>query len=434
MDYPPLNLSLSRRLAHISGLRCVICGQVYMLDEVMYTCHACGEVGTLDVEYHLYQKHDSQSVPHTPTARLTMWQRHELLPLAEAPPAGLQLLGGTPLIPYTTLQHLASACDVGAMCIKNDGLNLTGSLKDRASAMVIAHALLNLDRKVIATASTGNAAAALAGVCAAVEGAQAVIFVPASAPQGKIAQMLVFGAKVLLVDGDYDTAFDLCRVACAEFGWYNRSTGINPFTTEGKKTVIFEIASQLQGQMPDVIVVSVGDGSIIGGVHKGLVELYRNGWIDQMPRLIGVQSAGSDALVYAWENHLPPEKMTPRPAQTIADSISSGLPRDRAKALRAIRDTHGAFVRVSDVEILAAIPALARASGVFAEPAAAAVFAALRPARQANLIRADDRILLLITGNGLKDVQGAMQAIASEKPPVVEPHLQAVEKHVKTWE
>ncbi|KAB2861888.1 MAG: threonine synthase [Anaerolineae bacterium] len=421
---------LTEHLPHITGLQCVICGAMYSLDDVMYTCPTCGPVGTLDVLYrggaHRYEAE---------TGLLTMWQQPDILPAV--PPVGLQKLGGTTLLGPESLTKLAAEIGVAELYIKHDGLNMTGSLKDRASAMVVAHAVQNLGRQVIATASTGNAAAALAGVCASVpgaQGAQAVIFAPATAPEGKIAQMVVFGANVILVNADYDTAFDLCGAACDEFGWYNRSTGINPFTSEGKKTVALEIAMQLKYQLPDVIVVSVGDGSIIGGVHKGLVDMQRQGWIDKVPRLIGVQAAGSDALVYAWEKGLTATEMQDRPANTIADSISSRLPRDRAKALRAVRQTNGAFIRVTDEQILAAIPALARGSGVFAEPAAAATFAALKPALAAGMIHPHEQTLLLVTGTGLKDVRSAMVSVNSEKPPVVEPSLEAVRHQVKNWQ
>lgn len=421
MDSALMNLS------HVTGLRCTICSADYGLEETAYTCHACGEVGTLDVLY------DGEPQKRPADGPLTMWRQRDLLPVMNEPLIGLQHLGGTPLIPYEALATLSDEVGVAGVCIKNDGLSLTASLKDRASAMAVNHAVQNLKKYTIATASTGNAAAALAGVCAAVDEAKAVIFVPASAPEAKIAQMLIFGARVILVDADYDTAFDLCSQACDEFGWYNRSTGVNPFTTEGKKTVVFEIAEQLAWQMPDVIIVSVGDGSIIGSVHKGCQELYNLGWIDKMPRLIGVQSSGSDAMAYAWENNIAPTQMEPRPADTVADSISSRLPRDRAKAMRAVQQSNGVFVRVTDDEILAAIPSLAQISGVFAEPAAAATYAALQPARSMGVIDPSERVLLLVTGNGLKDVRSAMRTVSDEKPPVTAPTLGAVRDRVAQW-
>jgi threonine synthase len=191
---------------------------------------------------------------------------------------------------------------------------------------------------VVTTASTGNAAAALAGVAASV-GQPTAIFVPATAPEAKVAQLLAYGATVLLVDGSYDDAYEL-SLRCAErFGWYVRNTGFNPYMTEGKKTAAFEIAEQLGWDVPDAVVVGVGDGCIIGGLHKGFCDLRALGWIDLVPRLIGVQAAGSDYLAQAWERGEDVLTKAPVAARTVADSISVGLPRDRLKAMRAVRDT-----------------------------------------------------------------------------------------------
>ncbi|MGB1289319.1 MAG: threonine synthase [Aggregatilineales bacterium] len=284
----------------------------------------------------------------------------------------------------------------------------------------------------VATASTGNAAAALAGMCASVNDVNAVIFVPASAPAAKIAQLLIYGAKVLLIEDSYDVAFDLCMQACDEMGWYSRNTGVNPFTTEGKKTVSLEIAEQLQWDVPDVVVVSVGDGSIISGVYKGFYDLHQLGWIARIPRLIGVQAAGSSPLVQAWQNDIAGQDMQPVDAHTLADSISAGLPRDRVKALRAVRETDGAYIAVSDDAILAAIPRLAQLTGVFAEPAAAATFAGAEHAVQSGYIRADESVCLLITGNGLKDVPKAQQAVSGGLR--VAPNMTSVRDAINTLE
>ena len=231
-----------------------------------------------------------------------------------------------------------------------------------------------------------------------------------------MAQLLVYGARVLLVDGSYDDAFELCLAVCAEQGWYSRNTGVNPFTTEGKKTVALEIAEQLGWNAPDVVVASVGDGSIISGVHKGFSDLMRLGWIERMPRLIGVQAAGSAVLAEAYAAGLAPEKIRRQKAETIADSIASELPRDRAKALRAVRSSGGAFVKVPDAAISAAIPRFAQMSGVFAEPAAAAAFAGLERAVRTGLIDAEESVCLLSTGNGLKDIARARESIGGGMP------------------
>jgi threonine synthase len=293
-----------------------------------------------------------------------------------------------------------------------------------------------LGYEVVTTASTGNAAAALSGLCAAVSQAN-VIFVPSTAPQAKIAQLLVYGATVLLVDGSYDDAFELCLQAAPEFGWYNRNTAYNPYMSEGKKTVAFEICEQLASAQdwqsrpgdwvaPDVVVVPVGDGCIIGGVHKGFKDLLALGWIEQMPRIVGVQAAGSSPLVDAWERGIEGWEMTPVAAHSVADSIVAGLPRDRIKALRAVHESGGIFVRVSDEEIVKAIPALAQGCGVFAEPAAAAAYAGLVRAVEVGSIDPDEQVVVLATGSGLKDITTAMESV--EDAIVVAPNLEAVQR------
>jgi threonine synthase len=427
MDHP----ALSARIPQVKGLQCVICAAWYSLDDVQYTCSACGQVGTLDVVLNPQVMWPGRSDPQRPKADL--WEEERFLPIAQDMPSPAQTIGlkigATPY--YPMIEPGTPGRKARGFAVKDDGRNPTGSFKDRASAMVVHHAL-TIGAPVIGAASTGNAAAALAGICAATPNVQAVIFVPAAAPPAKIAQLLVYGAKVILVDGPYDTAFDLCWEACQEFGWYNRSTGINPFTSEGKKTVAWEIA--FSGHpLPDAICVSVGDGSIISGVYKGFADLLELGWVERIPRLIGVQSKGSMALVQAWQHGLDAREMTPQPAQTLADSISAGLPRDRAKALRAVRQTDGAYVAVSDDEILAAIPALAQMTGVFGEPAGAAAYAGWCEAVKLGHLTPDEHVLILNTGSGLKDVRGAMQSVSHMDTTPVAPTMNAVRQVVKQW-
>jgi threonine synthase len=373
-----------------------------------------------------------------------MWRYLPLLPV-DPQVAGqvlenavLGTVGWTPLYPAP---RLADELGLKHLWIKDDGRQPTASFKDRASAIAVVKTR-ELGYDMVTTASTGNAAAALSGLCAAV-GQPNVIFVPKTAPQAKIAQLLAYGSTVMLVDGTYDQAFELCLEAARAFGWYNRNTGYNPYMSEGKKTVAYEVCEQLgrvedsgigdQGGFvaPDVIFVPVGDGCIIGGVHKGLRDLLGLGWIDRMPRIVGVQAAGSSPLVDAWERGLEGWEMSPVEAHSIADSIVAGLPRDRIKALRAVRDTDGAYIRVDDGQILAAIPALAQGCGVFAEPAAAAAYAGLVKAVEQGLVGSDERIVVLSTGSGLKDVASAMKAVG-QPPAVVEPTLDAVKGTLNT--
>lgn len=389
----------------IAELRCVVCGRSYAPTEVAYTCPACGQVGTLDVNLDIEALRRTVSRDDIArSAEPTLWRYRPLLPLAADAAVPPLAVGWTSL--YET-PRLSQDLGLAQTWVKDDGRNPTGSLKDRASALIVARAMAQGIR-VVTTASTGNAAAALAGLAASV-GLPAVIFVPATAPEAKIAQLLIYGAKVLLVRGNYDMAFDLAVAAAERYGWYNRNTGMNPYTLEGKKTVAYEIAEQLGWQVPDVVAVSVGDGNIISGVYKGFRDLFEMGWIDRMPRLLGVQAAGSAACYEAWRTGSDPAKMQPIASQTVADSIAADLPRDRVKAVRAVRETKGAFVAVPDEDILAGIPVLARLTGVFAEPAAASVYAGVRAAIAAGHVRSDERVLLLLTGSGLKDIKNAMR-------------------------
>ena len=394
-------------MAHIWKLRCANCQREYTPEEVEYVCPVCGPIGTLDVLYDYETlRHNIDRDYYSFSSKPSMWNYRELLPITPETLVPPLTVGMTPLY---RAPRLATSLGVHAVWVKDDGRNPTGSLKDRASALVVARAL-EAGVEIVSTASTGNAAAALAGFGASV-GMKIVIFVPATAPEAKIAQLLVYGATVLLVEASYDVAFDLCYEVCLAEGWYCRNTGINPFTAEGKKTVAFEIAEQMGWDVPDAVVVSVGDGNIIGAVHKGFWELRELGWIKRIPRLIGVQAEGSSPLVAAWETDMKAQDMQPVEAATIADSISAGLPRDRVKALRAVRETNGAFVAVSDEAILQGIPVLARATGVFAEPAAAAVYAGAQRAVSLGYIQPDERVALLVTGSGLKDVKRAQQAV-----------------------
>jgi threonine synthase len=408
----------------VIGLDCVVCDATYPADFAGYVCPHHGDEGILDVQY----DYDQIGATFTKEALAenhnhTMWRYGPLLPIASDARVPPLTVGATPMYPAP---RLASAAGVGRVLVKDEGRQPTASLKDRASAMAVAKAM-EIGADVITTASTGNAAAALAGMAASVD-MDSVIFVPAAAPEAKIAQLLAYGSTVVLVEGSYTDAFGLCMDAAADYGWYNRNTGYNPYMTEGKKTAGLEIMEDLGWQPPDAIFVSVGDGSIIGGVHKAVKDAMALGWIDAAPRIFGIQAAGSDYLVQAFESGEDVLTKPPIAADTVADSISADLPRDRVKAMAAVTDTGGAYLRVTDDEILAAIPALARGSGVFAEPAGAAPYAGLLAASEQGLVGAEDRVIILATGSGLKDVASAMQAVeaAGTEPIRVEPTLDAL--------
>jgi threonine synthase len=312
--------------------------------------------------------------------------------------------------------------------IKDDGRNPTASFKDRASAVGVTKAR-ELGFQIVTCASTGNAASSLAGLAASV-GLPTVIFVPERAPAAKVAQLLIFGARVVSVKGTYDQAFDLCLDVSSEYGWYSRNTAINPYLSEGKKTAALEVCEQLDWHAPDKMFVSVGDGCIIGGLWKGLRDLHALGFIERIPQLIGVQAEGSAPLVAAWEQDT--EDITPIIPETIADSISVGIPRDGIKALRAVCNTGGMYVAVSDEEILEAMRILGREAAVFAEPAGATGFAGLLKLLREDRIDPEERVVVLVTGNGLKDTETAIQAAG--KPYLIAPTMEAVRELVSTWE
>jgi threonine synthase len=423
---------------HITSLQCLICGKEYQPHEVEYVCPDHGYEGILDVQYD-YGLISLSFSPATLAVNpdYSIWRYKPLLPIEPDSPVPPLAVGWTPLY---EAPRLAASLGLRHLWIKDDGRQATASFKDRASAIAVVKGR-EKGAAIITTASTGNAAAALSGICASVQQPN-VIFVPETAPPAKIAQLLTFGSTVMLVHGTYDDAFDLCLQAAEAYGWYNRNTGFNPYMSEGKKTVSFEICEQLtltpgpspsegEGsgwQAPDAIFVSVGDGCIIGGVHKGLKDLLALGWIDKMPRIYGVQAAGSNFMAEAWQAGLHGLRVlekAPIDSHTVADSISAGLPRDRIKAMAAVVDTGGAYVVVSDDEILAAIPVLARGCGVFAEPAGAAGYAGLIKAVEQGLVSPDDRIVVINTGSGLKDVKSAMAAVeqAGTRPYRVEPSL-----------
>jgi threonine synthase len=417
------------RLEHVTGLSCVICGEMYAADEAGYICPDHGTEGVLDVRYD-YELIGSRFTKESLNEDRdpTMWRYRALMPVnpqVEVPPL---TVGGTPTYDAS---RLAAALGLAQVWVKDEGRQPTASLKDRASAIAVVKAR-EAGAEVVTTASTGNAAAALSGLSASV-GLENVIFVPESAPEAKIAQLLAYGSQVALVRGTYGDAFELCMAASVEFGWYNRNTGYNPYMTEGKKTAGLEIFEQLAWNVPDAIFVSVGDGSIIGGIHKAVKDAQGLGWIDHSPRIFGIQAAGSDYLVQAFENNEDVLTKAPISASTVADSISADLPRDRIKAMAAVRETEGAYLRVSDEEILAAIPILARGCGVFAEPAGAAAYAGLVAAVDGGLVGPSDRVVVLSTGSGLKDVASAMTAVtaAGTEPMVIEPSLDALKTAMK---
>ena len=410
------------------GYECSLCGEEYTPDEVTYTCPADG--GNLNVLLD-YETIKEKYQPDDITCRTetSLWRYLPLLPVSN--PGGeetpLYAAGWTPTY---SLPRLAEKLGLDNLWLKDESSNPTASFKDRASAILVARAK-EIGAEVIVTASTGNAGAALAGMCAAV-GQKAVIFAPKTAPVAKVAQLLVFGAKVMLVDGTYDDAVELAVKAANEFGWYCRNTGYNPFTVEGKKTAAFEIwewslKAKVLGETdkPLTVFVSVGDGNIISGIHKGFKDLVALGWMKQMPRIIGVQAEGSAAIANAYNAGT--EEITAISATTSADSISVDMPSDGVRALRAATETNGQYILVNDDAIIASIAELGKV-GVFAEPAGATAYAGLVEAISKGVVKRDDPVLVVNTGSGLKDVNAALKAVT--EAPIINPTLEAVKENL----
>ena len=384
----------------IEGLRCVECAAECGLTETKYVCPRCG--GNLSVVYDygaLRRKISRKSLKADPER--SIWRYLDILPLAGRAGIPPVEVGWTPLY---RARKLGAGLGLKNLYLKDDGRNPSASFKDRASAVVAARAF-ETGEKTVAGASTGNAAASLACMMAHRK-TKPVIFVPRTAPSAKLAQLLVYGAVVFRVEGTYDQAFDLCRKACDEFGWYNRNTGYNPFTREGKKTCAFELCEQLDWKVPDFVFVSVGDGNIISGLWKGFTDFHALGLIDKLPKLVAVQAEGSAAIARAWKDG---GAIRPMSGKTAADSISVSMPRDGIAAVRAIKESKGFAVTVSDREMLVAIPAVAQGANVFCEPAGAAAYAGLAKCAAAGRVSANDSAVIVVTGNGLKAVTRAMK-------------------------
>ncbi len=404
-------------IEHILELTCVLCGRKYDTG-VLYTCPACGQEGILDVGYDYARAARTMTREALQSRSQDQWRYQEVLPIDEHQALPPLHVGMTPLY---EAPRLAREVGLRRLVLKDDGRNPTSSFKDRASAVGVVKAL-EQGRQVIACASTGNAASSLAGFSAAV-GLKSFIFVPQRTPEPKLAQLLVFGAHVLRVAGTYDDAYQLCQKACEQYGWYNRNCAINPYLIEGKKTVGLELAEQLGEQMPDWVVLSVGDGCTLAGAWKGLWEMHQLGLLPRLPRMLGIQATGAAAVARAWKTG---EEVIPSEAHTVADSIAVGHPRNWRKALRALRASHGAMVCVEDEEIREAMRTMARSAAVFGEPAASAALAGLARAVREGVVGRHESAAVVVTGNGLKDVQSAIAAVA---PPMeLRPDLAALEQ------
>jgi threonine synthase len=381
---------------------CVTCGRTTETADVIYECPHCAKETVPDAA--LGFPRGCLSVPFAPPAGLRKGSSIDPLSFLPLPVTHWQSFpaGGTPLVQP---ERLRQETGFPGLWLKNDTLNMSGSLKDRASLLVAEQALAYGEKRVV-LASTGNAGVSMACVGAAC-GLEVILFVPAAAPRAKLLQSLLYGARVVPVKGTYDDAFALSISFSREFGGINRNTAFNPFTVEGKKTVSLEIYNQLGCAAPDVVYVPTGDGVIYSGACKGFSDLAEAGLIGKMPRMIVVQAEGSNAIARSARTGR--ETVIPG-TSTIADSLSVCRPAAGTMALAFLRRSAGKAIEVSDAEISAAQAELARDAGFFVEPSSAAAWAGFMKDR--GSLDPGARIVVLLTGTGFKDTAAAEKLVS----------------------
>jgi threonine synthase len=404
----------------VTTMKCMKCGKEFPVSLDRYVCDVCGIEGILDIIYD-YKSIEISKEEIAQNRDYSLWRYKKMLPLEESASVPPLQVGWTPLYRASKIEDQLGLNNV---YVKDDGRNPTASLKDRASAVGVAKAI-EAGAKTICAASTGNAASSLAGFAASA-GIKTVIFVPKRAPKAKVAQLLVYGAKTVIVDDSYDRAFELSVEITEKFGFYNRNCAYNPYLVEGKKTVAFEIWEQLGFDVPDRVYVSIGDGCITSGVYKGFYDLMQLGLTEKMPRIIGVQASGCNPIEVAMKTG----EFTPQEGNTIADSIAVGVPRNRLKALKSLKESNGDCISVTDDEIRSALLELPRGTGVFGEPAGVTAFAGFKKHALAKDIYSEEKVVIINTGNGLKDIDSAISVCTMPTP--VASDVEAVAAHVKT--
>ena len=409
-------------MKYVKNYECTLCHKTFDKNLLINTCDECGEAGILDVNYDYDElKKVINKEYFINNKDYTIWRYKHLMSVKDVDFSNTLKVGWTPLYKSTVLKE---ELGLKELYLKDEGLNPTASLKDRASVVAVVKAIEE-GASVISCSSTGNAASSLAGNAAKL-GIKTVIFVPKRAPLGKLSQLLIYGAQVISVEGDYKDTFNLSKAAIDHFGWYNRNAAINPHLVEGKKTVALEIAEQLNFSVTDWVSVSVGDGCTIGGVYKGFYDLFKIGLIDRIPKILGVQSDGCSPFYTAYTEGCP---LVEAEENTIADSIAVGIPRNPVKAQNAVEKSQGTWITVSDQEILKAMKILGSKEGIFGEPAGVAGFAGVINALQQGIIKHTDSVTVIVTGNGLKDTANALKA--TEAPLSLKPDLQELIKYIK---
>lgn len=390
-------------MKYVSGYTCTICGKEFAKDFNNYTCDVCGEKGILEINYDYTKMKREITKEYFKNCKINNILRYTPLMSIKESHSNILQVGNTPL--YESV-NLKEALGIKNLFIKDEGLNPTASLKDRASLVACLKAI-EANQDTICCSSTGNAASSLAGNAAKL-GLKSLIFVPERAPIGKLTQLVLYGSTVIKVQGDYKDTFNASKKAIDTYNLYNRNASINPHLVEGKKTVIYEIIEQMNYQELDYVIVSVGDGCTIGGVYKGLYDFKQLGLIQKIPKIIGVQAEGCAPFYEAFIHNTVLQETE---ENTIADSIAVGIPRNPVKGMNAVKKSNGFYMTVTDQEIINAIQILSEKEGIFSEPAAAASVAGLIKLVSEDKIEKNSTVAVIITGNGLKDTNSVAEVV-----------------------
>ncbi|HIQ31929.1 MAG TPA: threonine synthase [Methanothermococcus okinawensis] len=389
--------------------RCISCGKEYGVDEIVYTCR-CG--GLLEIVYDYEEIKERISKEDLRKREIGVWRYLEYLPVKN--PRGIVSLheGGTPLY---RCKNLGEELGLRELYVKNEGANPTGSFKDRGMTVGVTRAgELGVD--VVGCASTGNTSASLAAYSARA-GKKCIVLLPGGkVALGKLAQAMFYGAKVIQIRGNFDEALEMVMKLAEERKLYLLNS-INPFRLEGQKTIGFEICDQLNWEVPERIIVPVGNAGNISAIWKGFKEFRETGIIEDLPKMTGIQAEGAKPIVDAFKRGSRSIVPVENP-ETIATAIRIGNPVNYPKALDAIYSSGGYAESVSDSEIIEAQKLLARKEGIFVEPASAASIAGLIKLLDMGVVDRDERVVCVTTGNGLKDPDAAIRA--SEKPVEIE--------------
>jgi threonine synthase len=397
---------------------CINCKTTYGIDEIVYFCSKCGDI--LEIKFDSNELASAFNESDWKKKPLSVWRYRDFMPIHEATKIVTLGEGGTGL---HRSEHLGQEIGLKNLYVKNEGENPTGSFKDRGMTIGVTKAV-ELGARHVICASTGNTSASLAAY-AARAGIKCTVLIPSGKiAYGKLSQAMIHGAKVIQVRGNFDQALEFVLKLAEKHKDIYLLNSINPFRIEGQKSLGFEICEQLDNEAPDRIVIPVGNAGNISAVWKGMTEFHKIGYIKKLPKMTGIQAAGSAPIAQAIKtgsNQIVPVSHP----ETVATAIRIGAPVSWKKAIKAIRESKGTAEMVSDEEILDAQKILARIEGIFVEPASASSIAGLKKLVKSGVIDKDERVVCITTGHGLKDPDTAIKQ--SEKPIEVDAEMSAIE-------